>query len=136
MRLPAEDAIAILQLVTRADACATARDAEGYADLFTANATMDGAMGTARGRAELRETVARIWARETPDTLHVTANAVIETASAETTVQSVMLMVLPGHEPSLLGAAHVRQTMVRTGDGWRISRRSITTPPSQTYTDI
>jgi hypothetical protein len=59
MRLSAEDSLEILQLVARADACATARDADGYAALFTKDAAMDGTMGRARGRAALSQTVAK-----------------------------------------------------------------------------
>jgi hypothetical protein len=77
MTLSAEDSLEILQLVARVDACATLRDADGYAALFTDDATMDGDMGQA-GAQDLGETVSRVWAAEPPGTLHLTLNAVIE----------------------------------------------------------
>jgi uncharacterized protein (TIGR02246 family) len=125
MTLTAQDTIAILQLVARADTMATDRDAGGYVELFTEDATMDGAMGTAAGRAQLRQTVARVWAGEPTGTLHLTLNAVIDERGDEIVVNSVMLMVTPGDAQAIHGAARVRQTIVRTGVGWRIAGRSI-----------
>jgi len=123
--LDAEDSLAILQLVARADACATARDPDGYAALFTEDALMDGAMGTVHGRGALRDAVARVWAAEPPGTLHLTLNAVIDSSGLEPSVDSVMLMVASGASPAIIGSAKVRQVMTRRPDGWRIRRRTI-----------
>jgi uncharacterized protein (TIGR02246 family) len=125
--LDAEDSLAILQLVARADACATARDPDGYAALFTDDAVMDGGMGTAHGRTALRETVARVWAGEPAGTLHLTLNAVIDTSGPEPSVDSVMLMVASGSSPAIVGSAKVHQVVARGPEGWRISRRTIAT---------
>jgi uncharacterized protein (TIGR02246 family) len=132
--LDAVDSIAILQLVARADACATARDPDGYAALFTEDAVMDGAMGTSRGRAAIRDAVARVWSGEPHETLHLTLNAVIDTSAPEPAVDSVMLMVTDsvlalesGQPPTILGIAKVRQVLSRGPEGWRISRRTIAT---------
>jgi hypothetical protein len=116
-----------LQLVARADTLASTRDADAYVGLFTPDATMDGAMGVAVGHAQLREAVARVWAGESPETLHLTLNAVIDEYGAEIVVNSVMLMVGPGATAAVLGAARVRQTVVPTPQGWRISERTIAT---------
>jgi ketosteroid isomerase-like protein len=124
--LSAADSIAILQLVARADAYASARDAEGYVALFTDDAGMDGDMGVAKGRSALRETVTRVWAAEPAATLHLTLNAVLDESGPEAAVDSVMLMVGTGSSPGVLGAARVRQTVRHTPDGWRISGRTIT----------
>ena len=128
MTLSAEDSVAILQLVARADACATARDADGYTALFTEDAVMDGAMGVAQGRDALREAVGAVWAGEPPGTLHLTLNAVINDAQPELAVESVMLMLTSASPPAVLGSARVVQTVRRTPEGWRISRRSIAAP--------
>jgi uncharacterized protein (TIGR02246 family) len=127
--LSAEDSIEILQLVARADACATARDADGYAALFTEDAVMDGAMGRAEGRAALSKTVAAVWAGELAGTLHLTLNAVIDDSLAEPSVKSVMLMVSNGSVPAVIGSARVTQTIRKTREGWRISERRITVAP-------
>lgn len=127
MRLSAADSLEILQLVARADACATVRDAEGYAALFTEDAAMDGAMGRAEGRAALSETVAAVWAGEPAGTLHLTLNAVIDDSKPEPSVESVMLMVTTGSPPAVLGSARVVQTVRHTQEGWRISERHIAT---------
>jgi uncharacterized protein (TIGR02246 family) len=127
MTLSAEDSLEILQLVARADACATARDADGYAALFTEDALMDGAKGRAEGRAALSRTVAAVWAGEPAGTLHLTLNAVIDDSRAEPCVESVMLMVGSGASPAIVGSAQVRQVVTRRPEGWRISRRTIAT---------
>ena len=119
--------IAILQLVARADACATRRDADGYAALFTDDAVMDGEMGTVEGQSALRDAVAKVWAAEPAGTLHLTLNAVIDESGEEPVVDSVMLMVGAGPSPNVLGSALIRQTVRDTPGGWRISRRRIDT---------
>jgi uncharacterized protein (TIGR02246 family) len=129
MMLSAEDSLEILQLVARADACATARDADGYAALFTEDAVMDGAKGRAEGRAALSRTVAAVWASEPAGTLHLTLNAVIDDSRAEPSVESVMLMVTTGSPPAVIGSARVTQTLRKTPDGWRISERRIADSP-------
>jgi uncharacterized protein (TIGR02246 family) len=122
--LTADDRLQILDLVTRADNAATARDANGYALLFTDDATMSGGMGTAHGRDELREAVAAVWAAEPPGTQHLTVNATIEPDASGARVASVMLMVAP--DPMrILGWAAVEQVARRTADGWRIASRAI-----------
>ena len=45
MTLSAEDRLDILDLIGRADQLATRRDAGAYADLFTADAMLDGSQG-------------------------------------------------------------------------------------------
>ncbi len=128
MSLSAEDSLEILQLVARADNCATARDADGYAALFTDDAAMTGRMGEAHCRAELIRAVARVWAQEPEGTLHLTLNAVLETSGDETAVSSVMLMIGAGGPDfgnAVVGAAQVRQTVEPTAAGWRISSRQI-----------
>ncbi len=129
MTLGASDSIAILQLIARADACASARDADGYAALFTEDGLMDGDEGTVNGRAALRDAVARIWAAEPVGTLHLTLNAVLDESGAEPAVESVMLLVVGGGpSPAIHGSARVRQSVRQTPHGWRISERRIHTP--------
>lgn len=128
MSLEAADTLEILQLVARADDCASARDADGYAALFTEDAVMDGDMGRAEGRAQLAETVARVWAREPAETLHLTLNAVVEELATEIIVTSTMMMLASGSPGSVIGSARVVQTVRRTEEGWRIAERRIATP--------
>jgi uncharacterized protein (TIGR02246 family) len=125
--LDAEDSFAILQLVARADACATARDPDGYVALFTEDAVMDGAMGTAHGKTALRKAVAQVWALEPAGTRHLTLNALIDTSGSEVRVDSVMLMIASGASPAIVGSATVHQVVTRRSEGWRISRRTICT---------
>lgn len=127
MSLSAEDSLAILQLVTEADECASARDAEGYVELFTEDGVMTDSTGTAAGRAELVATVASVWFEEPSGTLHLTLNPTIDDTEDEPTVHSVMLVILPNGSPRILHVARIRQTMRCTPDGWRIAVRETLT---------
>jgi uncharacterized protein (TIGR02246 family) len=123
--LEASDCVEILQLVARADACATARDAEGYAALFTEDAIMEGDMGGASGRDALAAAVARVWDGEAPGTLHLTLNALIEESGPEPSVASTLLLIAPLSPSPVAGTAEVHQRLRRTSAGWRISSRNI-----------
>ena len=125
MSLSAVESLEIMQLVARADNCATARDADGYAELFTEDGMMTGVLGRARGRAALRDAVTAVWAAEPPRTLHLTLNATIDESGAEPTVTTVMLMVTRDAKPDVAGTALVRWVVRRTAEGWRIAWREI-----------
>jgi uncharacterized protein (TIGR02246 family) len=125
LTLDAADSLEIMQLVTRADNCATARDADGYVELFTEDGVMTGAKGSARGRAALRGAVTAVWATEPAHTLHLTLNVTIDESRPDPSVNSVMLMVTRESPPTVLGSAVVRQVVRRTSDGWRIASREI-----------
>jgi hypothetical protein len=124
--LEASDSLEILQLIARADARATARDTEGYVALFTEDAVMEGAMGSANGRDALAGAVARVWDGEAPGTLHLTLNAIIEESVPEPSVVSTLLLITPLSSSPVAGTAEVRQRVRRTSSGWRISSRTIT----------
>jgi SnoaL-like domain len=113
--------------VTRADACATARDGEGYAGLFTDDATLTGDVATAGGRKALQETVSRVWAAEPPGTIHVTTNAIVDDSGSEPAVESTLLLVAPGTPTPIITTAQIRQVVSRTAAGWRIRSRTIQT---------
>jgi uncharacterized protein (TIGR02246 family) len=121
----ASDSLEILQLIARADACATARDAKGYAALFTEDAVMEGDMGNTSGRDALAAAVADVWAGEAPGTLHLTLNAVIDESGSEPTVASILLLLTPLSPTPVAGTAEVHQRLRRTAPGWRISSRTI-----------
>ena len=83
MTLSTADRLEILDVVGRADAAATRRDAEAYAELFTEDAVLDGSQGR-HPAATLRESVGSIWAAEGATTLHLTLNPVIDPATSRT----------------------------------------------------
>jgi hypothetical protein len=127
MSLSAEDSVALLQLVARADDCASARDVDGYVALFTSDGVINGGMGTAQGHAELSRTVAEVWGREPPGSAHLTLNAVIRGTGERPEITSTLLLVSPGPPPELFAIARVTQSFRWQADGWRISVRHIDT---------
>jgi 2-iminobutanoate/2-iminopropanoate deaminase len=129
MSLTAGDTAAIVDVVTRADAAASRRDAAAYADLFTADAVLDGDQGRHAGAA-LRSSVGPIWAAEGPATLHLTLNPVVDAgASPDEALVSSLLLIIDLRRPiSIQTAAAITQTLRRSGGIWRISRRTVADP--------
>jgi ketosteroid isomerase-like protein len=126
--LSATDRLDILDLLTRADAAATARDAAAYLSLFTDDAVLDGAQGTYRGTEALGLGLAEVWGAEPAGTLHLTLNPVIDedpAAPAAAVARSILLMIDPGPPPALIHTAHITQYLRGGADGWRITRRSV-----------
>jgi ketosteroid isomerase-like protein len=126
MTLSTADRLDILDVVGRADVAATRRDAEAYAALFTDDAVLDGSQGRHAG-SDLHKSVGSIWAAEGPVTLHLTLNAVIDPGDGpdEAVVSSVLLIVDARPPLTIRTAADITQTLRRTGDAWRISRRTV-----------
>jgi len=126
--LSAADRLDILDLLTRADAAASARDAAAYLALFTDDAALDGDQGAYHGREALRRGLAQVWGAEPAGTLHLTLNPVIDAdpvSSAAAVARSVLLIIAPGTPPALVAAAHITQHLRRGAGGWRITRRSV-----------
>jgi ketosteroid isomerase-like protein len=124
------DRLDILDLLTRADAAAGARDPDAYLALFTSDAVLDGDQGDYRGTAALRRGLAAVWGAEPAGTLHLTLNPVIEAgpAAAGTAVaRSVLLIIAPGPPPALAATARVTQLLRAGARGWKISRRTVET---------
>jgi uncharacterized protein (TIGR02246 family) len=122
------DRLDILDLLTRADAAASARDAAAYLALFSNDGALDGDQGVYHGREALRDGLAQVWGAEPAGTLHLTLNPVIEAdpvSSAAAVARSVLLIIAPGTPPALAAAAHITQYVRRGADGWRITRRSV-----------
>ena len=126
MNLSAADRLEILDVVGRADAAATRRDADAYAALFTDDAVLDGSQGL-HPAAGLREAVGPIWAAEGAATLHLTLNPVIDPGDGpdEAVVSSVLLIVAPAAPVTIITAAAITQKVRRSDDTWRISRRTV-----------
>ena len=128
MKLAAADRLDILDLLTRADAAASARDAAAYLELFTPDAVLDGDQGTHHGVAALGRALASVWGAEPAATLHLTLNPVIEAGpgqGATAVARSILLIVDPGPPPALVHTAHITQHLRRDADGWRLTRRTV-----------
>ena len=127
MSLSAGDRLAILDLITRADDAASRRDADSYVALFTEDAVLDGTQGRHAGREALRASVGPVWDAEGPVSLHLTLNPVIEPGpdDGRAVARSVLLIVDPATSPAIRTTAVITQELRRSGDSWRISRRTV-----------
>lgn len=133
MSLSDGDRLAILDVVTRADDAASRRDADAYVALFTPDAVLDGTQGRHAGRAALRASVGPVWAAEGPASLHLTLNPVIEPGpgDGQAVARSVLMIVDPAEPPAIRVVAAITQELRRSGDSWRISRRTVAQPAQQ-----
>jgi uncharacterized protein (TIGR02246 family) len=129
VNLSVADRLAILDIITRADNAASRRDADSYAALFTDDAVLDGTQGRHAGRDALRASVGPIWAAEGPATLHLTLNPVVQADAGDrgdrAIARSIMLIIDPAQPPRITAAALITQMLVRVGDNWLISRRTV-----------
>jgi hypothetical protein len=104
MTLSPADRLDILDLLTRADDAASARDIEGYLSLLTSDMVLDGDQGTYRGTSALRNALAAVWATERKASVHLTLNPVIDTAGppGRALARSALLIMDPGPPPALV----------------------------------
>jgi uncharacterized protein (TIGR02246 family) len=127
--LTAEDRLAILDVITRADQAATSRDTDAYVDLFTEDAVLDGAEGYHAGREALRAAVGPVWAAEDAASLHLTLNPVVEPLDSDdeprAIARSILLIVDPAQPISIRLAAAITQTLSRRDGQWRVTRRTV-----------
>ena len=90
-----------------------------------------GARNPAGSAVPLRPSVARrlgpIWAAEGPATLHLTLNPVVESGprDGQAVTRSVLLIIDPAAPPAIRAAAVITQELRRSGEVWRISRRTV-----------
>jgi hypothetical protein len=97
MTLSSEDRLDALELVARADATASARDAAGYVALFAADGVLDGAEGEHRGTEALLAAVGPIWAAEGATSVHLTLNGIVEPVTGkpdEAVVRSTLVIIV------------------------------------------
>ena len=126
--LGTSDRLDILEVLTRAETAATARDADAYVELFTDDAVLDGAQGVHTGREALRQAVGPIWAGEGLATFHLLLNALIDRVNTdcdEAIATSVLLIVQQGSPPQVLRVSETTQQLRRVDGYWKIARRSV-----------
>jgi ketosteroid isomerase-like protein len=127
MTLSPADRLAILDLLTRADAAASARDVDGYLSLLTADMVLDGEQGTYRGTSAMRAALSAVWATEPQASLHLTLNPLIDADEqpGRAVARSVLLIVIPGPPPALAATARITQDLRQEDGEWKISRRTV-----------
>ncbi len=134
MTLSAADRLDILDVITRADRAASARDADAYVRLFTEDAVLDGTQGRHAGREALRAAVGPVWAAEGPSTLHLTLNPVVDVLDSDgsrAAVSSVLLIIDPASPVTIRAAAAITQVLHQRNGAWYIARRTVAPAPGQ-----
>jgi ketosteroid isomerase-like protein len=126
MNASAEDRLAIIELVTSADAAATARDVDGYLACFTDDARMTGTMGDYQGKEAIRQSVSPIWASEGDTTVHLSLNVQVDdTSQSGLVARSILLILKAGPPVGIIGMAAITQNVVKVGDEWKVHVRAI-----------
>jgi hypothetical protein len=123
--LSADDRLTILDLVSRADDFASARDVDGYLSLFTPDASIGGLEGAYTGADRIRAGVVEVWSREPAGTHHLSCTVSIATVDDETATANFTLLLVAGTPPTLVALVRVSQHFVRSGAGWLIAGRQI-----------
>lgn len=121
----AEDQLTIIGTVSRADDLATARDADGYAALYSTAGSIGGSEGDFVGRDGIRDGVTKVWASEPQGTHHLTTTVSLEEIDANTVVARSTLLLVADGPFKITGMAQIAQTFTRESSGWLISRREI-----------
>jgi len=125
------DRIRIRELTARYNRCFDDGDPDGFAATFLEDGVMEVAGGpSTSGRAALAEMV-----RRTPyGVVHVTVDATVE-VDGDRAVQDVTVLVLARPAPGaardsrftrLHRSGRYHDEVVRTADGWRFARRTVT----------
>jgi ketosteroid isomerase-like protein len=126
--LSTTDRLDIFDLLARADNAASRRDAATYVSYFTDDAVLEGAKGEYRGRTALADAVTTIWAAEGTASAHLTLNAVIDPVDGHpdrATATSTLVIVDTGSSIVIRSTSTIVQRLIKTGQTWRIARRSI-----------
>jgi hypothetical protein len=129
--LPTVDRLDIAELLARADNAATRRDVATYVSLFSELGVLDGDKGEHCGREALAQAVESVWRGESPGSVHLTLNTVIEEVLGDpdrAVATSMMLIVIPRPPPALANVSAITQRLERTSLGWRIARRTVSRP--------
>jgi uncharacterized protein (TIGR02246 family) len=132
--LSIEDRLDTLELLTRADNAATARDAQAYVALFTEDGVIDGAEGQHRGREAMLASVGAIWAAEGPAGSHLTLNAIVEPVAGhpdQAVATSTLVIIVTGTPPVIRTAVQIVQHLVKVDGRWLICQRSVAGPDDQ-----
>jgi len=118
------DREAIERLVWAVDNAATRRDDAAYAALYAEDGVMQGSKGNVQGRDAIRAAVKAVWAGEPARSQHLTRELMIDEEAGEIVAHSKLVIVVPGGATPFAQAS-VIQTIRRTDEGWRISRRFV-----------
>lgn len=122
--ITAADQLAILAVITKADALATRRDVVSYVELFTPEGKIIGAKGSAKGKQELTSFTKAMWQKEPETTFHLTiAPLIVGQTEAAVQTQSTLLLV-DGATNKIINTRQIKQTIVFTNK-WLISSREV-----------
>jgi uncharacterized protein (TIGR02246 family) len=117
-----EDRDEILQLLYRYNHAFDGGDAEGWADLFTKDGSLDGAGQVMTGRESLVAFAASVSGLR-----HVVTNPLVDVTGDTASVRAYLQVF---HGSTLMMMGTYQDQVVRTPDGWRFAKRVFTPDPS------
>lgn len=125
-----EDVLAIQQLASAYCHHIDGGDGEAWADLFTPDGVFDIVdMIAAEGREALVQN-ALMFPQFLPGGRHVVQNVFVEPDAAgdadKATMRCYLQFVVVGDEPKIVQTGRYVDDVVRTDDGWRFARRTLT----------
>lgn len=124
--------IAILELISRYARTFDAGDVEAFADLFTADATLETPVGTASSRVEIETWARERWIELRRDGIrptHFQTNTILQSTTPGTASGTTQLLLVWHHadtdESKLTGVALYEDEFSKTDRGWQFHRRKI-----------
>ena len=127
-----EDHIAILELLSRYSRCFDSGDVEGFAKLFTEDASFETPVGNAASRVEIETWARERWGELRRDQItptHFQTNTLLRRDAADRASGTTQLLLIWHHgktnKSELTGTAIYEDEFCKTADGWRIARRAI-----------
>lgn len=123
--LTTNDRLEIIELIRRADECATRRDTRGYLALFTADAVLSGDEGSAAGRDAIRAQVSAVWSSESTATVHLTSSvSVVDGGPGEAQATSGLVLI-DAATGTASATARIHHRLIKHDRSWRFIERRI-----------
>jgi uncharacterized protein (TIGR02246 family) len=127
--LIAADRLEIMELSAQFDNSLDSEDAQAFAATFTPDGALDGFWGSAEGTEQILAAHAFMLSTFSKDKRHVVTNHQIAVNGDQATMYCY-LSVFDRLTLAVTGTSTFRDELVRTPQGWRFARRTLTADPN------
>lgn len=130
MDLSPEDRAAIAELNSRFFFALDAHDVDAWSATFTDDGVFASPYGEFPGHDERSRFLrGHIDAGREDGTRHMTVNFAIEGSGTNVTMRSYVVKIQVEQSPCIVASGVYEDVLVRTADGWRFARRSLSIDP-------